>query len=178
MNTRLIIILLLVVSYFSYADTAADLAKGKELEQAGEYGRAVEYLLRAAKSGTAPKAYIMLGLCYEKLVRKGNALWAYGQVSGDAQYGAEAIYYMAQLYVTEKRYQEAARVFLSVAKYHPGSRFTAPAWERAGWCLQKAGKKRRAYEVYLTALEQVERQELRQEIRQRIKKMGYYVGED
>ncbi len=155
-----------------------DLARGKALQKADQWQAAVPHLLQAARSGEQSEAYLLLGLCYEQLGRKGNALWAYGQVSGDAQYGAEAIYYMAQLYVTEKRYQEAARVFLSVTKYHPGSRFAAPALERAGWCLQKAGKKRRAYEVYLEALEQVEQEELRQEIRQRIKKMGYYLPGD
>ena len=156
------------------ADAAADLAEGKRLKKAGRCAAAAELLLSAARGGEA-EAYLLLGLCYEELGRAENAVWAYGQVSAHRQHGGEAVYYMAQLYLGEKRYLEAARIFLSVAKYHRGSRWAAPAMERAGWCFEKAGKRRRAYEVYLEALELIERGEQKKDIRRRIEEMGYYV---
>jgi tetratricopeptide (TPR) repeat protein len=160
------------------ASPSDDLSLGKQLEKAGQYAAAAGHFLRAAKSGAHPEAYILLGLCYEELGRNANAIWAYGQVSADKQHGAAAIYYMAVLYLAERRYLEAARIFLSVEKYHANSNWTSPALERAGWCLQQAGKKRRAYQVYLHALELVKEAELRLEIKQRIERLGYYVPQE
>lgn len=171
-----VLVCCLGISAGAMADPVADLARGRELQKAGNCGDAISYLLRAARSGEGyAEAYLLLGLCYEELGRAENAVWAYGQVSGDKRYGAEAIYYMAQLYLGGKKYLEAARIFLSVAKHHPRSNWAAPALERAGWCFQKAEKRRRAYEVYLEALEMVERKDLRRDIKKRIKDMGYYV---
>jgi len=164
-----------IISGLAFGGPADELSLGKELKKKGEKAAAAALFLRAARSGECPEAYVLLGLCYEELDRKSNAIWAYAQVSGDRRHGASAIYYMAQLYLAEKRYIEAARIFLSVEKHHPNSNWANPSLVRAGWCLEQAGKKRRAYETYLRALDRAERDELREELKRRIKKLGYYV---
>ena len=148
------------------------------MKKAGNCVAAVEHLLAAARAGEGAEAYLLLGLCYEELGREQNAVWAYGQVSSDKRYGAEAVYYMAMLYLKDKRYLEAARIFLSVEKYHPGSEWAAPSLERAGWCFEKGGKRRRAYEVYKQALTKVSRGRLKKDLRERIEELGYYVPKE